>query len=255
MICKYYLCSVLTSVTIGNGVTSIGGSVFGYCSELTSIVVENGNPIFDSRDGCNAIIETSSNTLFLGCKGTIIPNSVTSIGEDAFRFCSGLTSVTIPNSVTSIKMDAFEYCSELTSVTIGNGVTYIGNDAFYGCSGLTSVTIGNSVTSITFQAFYGCNGLTSVTSLNTTPPQLSYLAFSNYNATLYVPIGCRAIYWVADYWKKFKNIVEIDASNIQNTLTEKVDSTKDKYYNLQGQRVFNPKNGVYIKNGKKVFIK
>ena len=89
--------------------------------------------------------------------------SVTSIGNYAFRNCSGLTSVTIPNSVTSIGGSAFYGCSGLTSVTIGNSVTSIGNNAFYNCSSLTSVTIPNSVTSIGEGAFSGCSGLTSVT--------------------------------------------------------------------------------------------
>ena len=89
--------------------------------------------------------------------------SVISIGSEAFRFCSGLTSVTIPNSVTSIGTSAFYDCSGLTSVTIGTSVTSIGGYAFAGCSGLTSVTIPNSVTEIGGGAFYGCSGLTSVT--------------------------------------------------------------------------------------------
>ena len=89
--------------------------------------------------------------------------SVTSIGEKAFNYCSGLTSVTIPNSVTSIGSYAFQRCSGLTSVIIPNSVTSIGGDAFYGCSGLTSVTIPNSVTSIGLGTFAACSGLTSVT--------------------------------------------------------------------------------------------
>ena len=88
---------------------------------------------------------------------------VTSIGGDAFRNCSGLTSVTIPNSVTSIGNSAFSDCSGLTSVTIGNSVTSIGKYAFANCSGLTSVTIGSGVTSIGNAAFEECSGLTSVT--------------------------------------------------------------------------------------------
>ena len=104
-------CSGLTSVTIGNGLTSIReNNFFTGCSNLTSIVVESGNTKYDSRDNCNALIETSSNTLIIGCKNTIIPNSVTSIGDDAFYGCSGLTSVTIPNSVTSIGWCAFNGC-------------------------------------------------------------------------------------------------------------------------------------------------
>ena len=103
-------CSSLTSITIPNSVTRIVSDVFYKCLELTNIVVEEGNTKFDSRNNCNAIIETSSNTLITGCKNTTIPNSVTSIGVGAFAGCSGLTSVTIPNSVTSIGDGAFAGC-------------------------------------------------------------------------------------------------------------------------------------------------
>ncbi|MBR4873186.1 MAG: leucine-rich repeat domain-containing protein, partial [Clostridia bacterium] len=92
-----------------------------------------------------------------------IPDSVTSLGKNAFAYCYGLTSVTIPDSVTSIGNYAFEYCTGLTSVTIGDSVTSIGEWAFNNCSGLTSVTIPNSVTSIGSAAFHSCSGLTSVT--------------------------------------------------------------------------------------------
>ena len=179
-------CSGLTSITIPNSVTSIGRNAFFNCFGLTSIRVEDGNTKYDSRENCNAIIETATNTLIRGCQNTIIPNSVTSIGSEAFDGCSSLTSITIPNSVTSIGYYAFSSCSaltsitipnsvttieygaflncyNLTSITIPNSVTSIGNGAFYGCSGLTSVTIGNSVTSIGGEAFYKCSGLTEIT--------------------------------------------------------------------------------------------
>ena len=155
-------CSSLTSITIPNSVTSIVSDVFYKCLELTNIVVEEGNTKFDSRNNCNAIIETSSNTLITGCKNTTIPNSVTSIGVGAFQHCSSLTSIMIPNSVTSIGDDAFFNCYGLTSVTIPNSVMSIGHDTFAYCECLTSVTIGNSVTSIGFGAFRSCSRLTTI---------------------------------------------------------------------------------------------
>ena len=152
-------CRRLTNVTIPNSVTEIGELAFYGCSGLTSIEVANGNTKYDSRNNCNAIIETTSNMLIAGCQSTTIPNSVTSIGSYAFYGCSGLTSVDIPNSVTTIGNSAFYGCSGLTNVTIGNSVTTIGGSAFQGCSGLTSVTIPNSVNSIGNEAFQGCNAL------------------------------------------------------------------------------------------------
>ena len=153
-------CRGLTSITIGNGVTSIGSYAFAYCSGLTSITVEQGNAVYHSAGNC--IIETASKTLIAGCKNSVIPNdgSVAIIGEGAFYYCSGLTSITIPDSVTSIGDEAFSYCSGLTSITIPDSVTSIGDEAFYDCSGLTSITIPDSVTSIGDNAFMYCGALT-----------------------------------------------------------------------------------------------
>ncbi len=160
--CVFEDCSSLTAITIPKSVWFISTRAFANCSSLTSMKVESGNTKYDSRNNCNAIIETSSNTLISGCINTTIPNSVTSIGQSAFWNCSGLTSVTIPESVTSIGDLAFVYCSDLTSVIIPNSVTSIGNSVFADCSGLTSVTIPESVTSIGQSAFRYCSGLTSV---------------------------------------------------------------------------------------------
>ena len=155
-------CDVLTSVTIGSGVTSIGDNAFGNCGSLTNITIDSNNNTYDSRDNCNAIIEASTNKLLCGCQNTVIPNSVTSIGNNAFNGCTGLTSIDIPNSITSIGEEAFWGCSSLTSIDIPNSVTSIDDSAFHYCRGLTSCTIGNSVTSIGDDTFNGCRGLTSI---------------------------------------------------------------------------------------------
>ena len=154
--------SGLTSVVIPESVTSIGQSVFWACEQLTSIIVESGNTVYDSRDNCNAIILTATNVLMHGCNSTIIPNTVVSIYREAFNGRTGLTSIDIPNSVTSIGVAVFNQCFGLTSVSIPNSLTSIADNAF-SSSGLTSVTIPNSVTSIGGGAFSGCSDLTSVT--------------------------------------------------------------------------------------------
>ena len=180
----------LKSVTIPSSVTSIDIYAFQYCSGLESIVVESGNPVYDSRENCNAIIRTANNCLVVGCKTTVIPNSVTSIGRGAFFGCRDLTTITIPNSVTSI-----------------------GSEAFADCSGLTSITIPSSVTSIGYCSFGTQQGLsinmTSVTSLATTPPQADEIAFTKFDIPLYVPKGTRDAYLAASPWNKFKEIVEL----------------------------------------------
>ena len=123
-------CRNLTSVTIPDSVTSIGEGAFSRCTGLTSIKVSKNNKVYDSRNNCNAIIETKTNKLISGCKNTVFPNDITSIGAVAFCGCRNLTSITIPNSVTSIGIGAFYSCTGLISVTIPSSVTSIGESAF-----------------------------------------------------------------------------------------------------------------------------
>ena len=213
----FYNCSALTSVSIGNSVSSIGNSAFYGCGGMTSIVVASGNTTYDSRGNCNAIIETASNTLIAGCCNTVIPGTVTAIGDDAFAYCSGLTRVTIPISVTTIGHNAFRYCKGLSSVTIPNSVTSIGDMAFLECSGLKSVTIHGSVTSIGDWAFRGCSGLTDVYSHITDPSRLPYatslfhLDDLNYSGrTLHVPQGTALAYQRNENWYPYFGVIKDD---------------------------------------------
>lgn len=187
MTCKYNDCKGLTSVTIPKSVTNIGSNAFGYCSGLTSITVASDNPIYDSRNNCNAIVETKSSILIAGCKNSIIPNYITIIGDWAFYGCSGLTSITIPNSVIDIRDHAFYCCSGLTSITIPNSVTSIGNNAFSGCT------------------------LRTVKSKIRNPFKIETNVFENYLPTdteLTVPYGTKNRYEVTEGWNVFSKITE-----------------------------------------------
>ncbi len=148
-------CENLGSITIPSGVEYIGKYAFVSCSNLRSIVVESGNTIYDSRDNCNAIIETATNTLLSGCLTTQIPNNVQVIGEWAFYGSSNLASIVIPEGVVTIEDAAFEFCGNLSSVTLPQTLTYIGSGAFE-FSNLQSIAIPEAVVYIGSGAFWEC---------------------------------------------------------------------------------------------------
>lgn len=260
----------LTSVTIPSFITSIGEGSFAYCSGLESLKVSAGSTVFDSREDCNAIIESASNTLILGCKNTIIPSSVTSIGLGAFAGCSGLSSIDIPNSVTSIGEYAFNECTGLSNINIPNSVTSIGYGAFAECSRLTSIDIPNSVTYIGDFAFFNsrlksidipnsvtnigqyafCQSNLSVVYVYRTNPSEYHCndeAFGGDESslTLHVPAGCKEAYAAIEPWSNFGNIVDDLEPTAINLV--RLDGTEaEAYYNLQGQPIANPQRGQVV---------
>ena len=178
----------LTSITIPSSVTDIVETAFATCQSLTTMIVEHGNTVYDSRNNCNAIIKTGTNTLISGCKNSVIPSGVTSIGNYAFRSCT-LASITIPNSVTTIGISAFQSCKALTSIEIPNSVTTIGISAFNNCSALTSLVIPGSVTTIEMMAFEECTALEYIIFMRDTPPSFLPDCFEDCSklSIIYVP--------------------------------------------------------------------
>ena len=229
----FYFCSALTSITlpesltsieIPNSVTSIGESAFTYCQNLVTIIVDENNSVYDSRENCNAIIETSTNTLIVGCKNTTIPSSVTSIGNAAFYGCTSLTNITIPNSVTSIGEDAFRRCTSLTSIEIPDSVTSIGDSAFYQCYVLTDFTLPAGLKSLGKDVFYGCRSLTSIV-IPDSVESIGEYAFS----------GCSSLI----------DVTIPHALNIDNTLFSDSPACIKRRENPQDKITKNLKHGVF----------
>lgn len=265
----FYECTSLTGVTLNEGVEYIGDEAFFYsaitsisiprsvkeisrnpfllCENLVSIKVESGNPYYDSRGNCNAIIETATNKLMTGCKNTVIPEDVSIIGHTSFNHVA-IKDLVIPNQVTTIEEWAFANSHDLTTLTIGKNVSSIGYNNF-------------NMHEDDFK-------VKDVYCYAKTPPSLlDDFVFCTYlngaasyapRVTLHVPASSIGLYKTADVWKDFKEILPLPDEGISTGL-EAIDNgelTIDNslpLYNLHGQRVSHPVKGqIYIQNGRKV---
>ena len=198
---KAFMGCKLSNITIPNSVTSIGINALMNCENLTQIIVNSNNKVYDSRDNCNAIIKTATNTLVTGCGNSVIPNSVTAIGEQAFFNCSKLNYIIIPNSVTSVGEYAFSQCGEVRKISIPNSVKSIGAHAFRETNIMklycynphpSNINMGEDV----FEDDWENNKV------------YSYLI---------VPIGTIDLYQQANQWKGFYNIYALGDLNGDNS--------------------------------------
>lgn len=234
-------CTELESASISKSVQNIGNGIFASCTKLCKITVAADNTVYDSRDDCNAIIVSATNELLQGCLETVIPTTVTRIGNSAFAGFP-FKEFVIPDNIISLGDHAFETCTNLTSVTIPEGVTEIGNGTFLACLSLASIDIPSSVTSIGDFAFAYmpivtlnipssvstlgnnmvalCEALESIRVNYINPTAISDQVFvaydaqtwakiGNIDATLYVPIDTKALYESTEGWNLFPNIVEL----------------------------------------------
>ena len=225
-------CNTIQSLIIPSSVSSISQNAFQNCTSLAAITVAEDNQVYDSRENCNAIVTSSTNTIMLGCYNTTFPSSVVAIGPSAFYGCSRLQSINVPEGITSIGTSAFSSCKNLTTAVLPTTLITLGNSAFDGCSSLTDVHLSEGLTTIEPSAFFGCRSLTHITIPSTvtaiksyafnecsslvevtvgfsTPMSINSTTFSNRKkATLYVPIGCVDAFKSATYWQDFKSIKE-----------------------------------------------
>ena len=208
-------CTGMQNLTIGNSVNSIGDQTFYNCGDLRSIVVVKGNSKYDSRENCNALIETATDKLLLGCRNTVIPEGIKTIAANAYRGCKGLSYVNIPNSVTNITGNGSTNSSfggsDLKEVEFHCGG--ISDWLFNEQTSLEKVTLGCEVTSIATYAFKGCTNMSTIVSYIQEPFAFGFNAFNFNNVyntcKLIVPAGTKDAY-IAKGWTEsiFKGGIE-----------------------------------------------
>ena len=269
---SYYGCSpflnnvTLCSVTIGDNVASIGQNAFSYCTSLSNITIPNsiksiGNSAFS---GCTALNEVYISDLSAWCCIDFGNYSANPLSNSDNLYLNGekITNLVIPDDVTEIKKLAFYGCSSLTDITILDGIKTIGNSAFAYCNNMETLYISNTIESIGDNAFAECNNLYEIKIGSKKAITASENIFSSdayNNACLYVPTGRKDFYAKTSPWNNFI-IQEMDFTGIDEVVDElKGEEEKVKVkglcYDLNGRVVENPTTGIYIIDGKKVFVK
>ena len=230
-------CDALDSITIPASVTDIGTEPFGFCTNLKSLQVAEGNPKYDSRDNCNAIIETATNKLAVGCAATIIPEGITTLGT--YAFCGiYLPEIVLPNSIQVIEKMAIRECTLQSPLIIPDGVTRMDEYALYintvdsiivrgqiariekntfdGCTHTEVIDLSESVEYIGDGAFARCASLNKLICRATTPPQCGSWIFegASMNRTLEVPEESLSLYKNSDDWKGFLCIKAIGSADV-----------------------------------------
>ncbi len=220
----FYGCDSLESITISNGVTSIGNSAFANCRSLERINVDSGNAKYYSKDNC--LIDTSTQTLILGCKNSILPNGIRSIGNAAFIGCTELTSITIPDSVESIGESACSYCVGLTSITIPDSIKSMGKSAFSYCARLAEINFNaTEMLSASDRMFYNAgqdiNGIKLNIGENVTKIPAYLFEGNNYITSIIFAENsqCKSI-----GYSSFKDCVGLKTITIPDSITDIEDS-------------------------------
>ena len=246
----FLYCVRLSSIFIPKSVKEIGTGAFEGCFSLTTIVVDKDNMIYDSRNNCNAIIETFSNTLILGCSATVIPISITKIGKSAFNHCNALKSVIIPESVLEIDDYAFSECYYLEKIFIPKSVKKIGNKAFDRCQSLHSVTIANGLETIGSWSFAGCRALASISIPNSISKMGKDLfLYCEKLTTIYIPFGEMGKF--EKLLPKYKDKLEeqVDDNNLSTEVTDEdlINAWIDEYgvkYSADRKRLLKAPKGI-----------
>ena len=205
----FWNCVKLDSLFIPRGVNTIAQCITAACSGLKSLVIDSENPIYDSRDGCNAIILTAENKLIQGSPTAFIPESVTAIGDYAFWATYIPSTFTIPNSVRTIGNKAF-MGTKFVNLIIPDSTEWIGDQSFALCQSLASLTLPASLAHIGDKAFYGCQAIKEVKVYQSEPLAINENVFENkayQNGTLHVPVGCADKFRAAVGWSRFSHII------------------------------------------------